>query len=66
MSYNTISLRFEDEGHFNWLHASTCSVWESQASTRREKLAAFRSSLVFTLGLFVSDLVLLRGVIYVH
>ena len=26
--------RVEDEGHYNWLHTSACSVWESQASPR--------------------------------
>ena len=65
-SKRIVALRVEAEVHYNWLHTSTCSVWESYTSVRRDSLTAFRSSLVLTLGLFASNLVLLRGVLYVH
>ena len=47
-----VTLRVEAEGHYNWLHASSCSVWEFQASPRRDIPVAFRSSFFLTLGLF--------------
>ena len=43
-SDSTVALRVEAEGHNNWLCTSTCCVWESQASPRRDMPASFGSS----------------------
>ena len=63
-SHSTIVICIEAEDHYNWLHTSSCSVWESHASPRRDIPTAFMSSLILTLGLFAYDLDLLRGVLF--
>ena len=65
-SENIVTLHVEDEGHYNWLHTSTCSVWEFQASPRRGIPLAFGISFILPLGLFASELSLLKGVFFVH
>ena len=49
----------EAEGHYNWLHTSTCSVWESQAFVIRDIPTTFGRSLILPLYLSVSNLVCL-------
>ena len=62
---NIVSLCVEYEEHYNWLHTSSCSVWEFQASPRRDILATFGSSFILPLDCLHFGLDSLRSVLCV-
>ena len=63
---NIVSLRVESEVHYNWLHTSTCSVWEFQASPRKDIPATFRNSFIVPLASLHLDVDFLRSILFVH
>ena len=65
-SKNTVVIRVEDEGPYNWLHTSTCSVWEFQASPRRDIPTAFGISFTLPLDFLHFGLDSLRSVLCVR